>query len=187
MRTVFLVSLSVIASLLAGCAQEESTTPTPTPTATTTTTTTPATTTTPTSPTLTTPTLTTPTTPTTPTLGTATSIAVGDYNDTAEADADVEICWDVEGTGHVTHTAVHWDNESHEDDDNQTFASYAGGTMYPDNETAADPAGYDLPGTFCTTIPGPAAGESLYFVAHVIDATGAPGKLSDEEEIEATE
>jgi hypothetical protein len=35
----------------------------------------------------------------------------------------------------------------------------------------------DLPGTFCTDVLMPGSG-TLYLRAHVIDSTGAPGRLS---------
>jgi hypothetical protein len=129
----------------------------------------------------TTPVNTTPATTATP--GVAATISVASSPSRAPAGGNATVCWQVTGVGHVAHTAVHYDNASHPGSTN--FADYAGGAMYPDNQTSVAASGYDLPGSFCTAIPVPATG-IVYYRAHVIDSTGGTGKLSDEKSTRAT-
>ena len=160
------------ALVLAGCASSNNTTTTPTPTATT-----PAATPTATP------------TPMTPAMnGTGTGVAAIVTLDPTPARAamgtNVTVCWSVTGAGNVAHTAVHYDNVSHAGV-GAKFSDYAGGAIYPGNTSAVVPAGYDLPGHFCAALPVPMNG-TVYFRGHVIDSTGAPGKLSGEAAIVAT-
>ena len=171
----FLVLALFAGAALAGCTgdgdQDGTTTTTTTPTNGTTTTTT-----------TTIPTVTPPVNGTG--KGVAALVTVKALPGRAESGKPLLVCWDVAGTGNVAHTAIHWDNESHA---NLTarFSDYDQGAVYPGNATQAAPEGYNLPGSFCANVPVPANG-SLYLRAHVIDATGAPGKLSDERRVIAT-
>jgi hypothetical protein len=171
MRTITILAILMSAAVAAGCAGNNTTT---TSTSTTTTTSTPTTTTT-IPPTVTTPNV------TAPTLGAVTAIALKGVPANATANTSVTVCWTVNGTGNVKHLAVHFDNASHTAS-NTTFNDYKGGAAYPNNATALDPAGYNLPGTFCSNVP---VGDGVYLRAHVIDVTGGDGRLSDEKEIEA--
>jgi hypothetical protein len=82
----------------------------------------------------------------------------------APAQSAVEVCWRSEGTGTVTHTALHWDTTSHP---NATaFAEYVGGAVYPDNGPATGVT-HTLPGEFCAELTMPASG-TLYFRPHTI-------------------
>jgi hypothetical protein len=112
--------------------------------------------------------------------GLAAKPTVDDHENFYDAGSLVEICWHVGGTGNVAHTALHWDTESHPLA--TSFTEYQGGAVYPDDEDAADPMGYDLPGSFCGHLTIPGSG-TLYFQAHVIDRLGAPGKLSGEDSV----
>jgi uncharacterized protein (DUF427 family) len=94
----------------------------------------------------------------------------------AEPGDPTPVCFRVEGTGHLPHVAVHWDTASHPNA--TTFADYKGGAVYPGGAAVASPAGYDLPGTFCTTIPPQT--QTIYYRAHALDPTHAPGTLSPE-------
>ena len=115
--------------------------------------------------------------------GNATSIRILSSPASATGGTNATVCWEVVGTANVAHTALHWDSESHAAS-TTTFSDYDQGATYPGNKTSADAAGYNLPGTFCSSIPVPATG-TVFFRAHVIDAAGAPGKLSDEAAITA--
>lgn len=174
------LAIMLVAASLAGCAADEAT---PTPTTTTGATPTPTATPSP-SPT---PVLTTPTVPTVTPNVTAgpTSINITSYEANATAGGNATVCWRVEGTGVVPHTAIHFDNETHADD-NVTFADYDGGARYPDNETAQAATGYTLPGDFCTSIPVPATG-TVYYRAHVMISPSVSSMLSDEEHTMADE
>lgn len=191
-----LLGLVVVAAAFAGCANEGTT---PTPTTTTGTTTPTPTTTTPTA-TTTTPTIPTTVTPVVPTpvnntTSNATSViravhltSVEDWVDTGDA---ALVCWRVEGSGKIPHTAVHYDNASH---DTSLFSDYKLGAMYPENRTTPDPAGYALPGTFCTNVPTDAvtsgAGNDtasavvIFLRAHALAPPALPGNLSSERAIE---
>jgi hypothetical protein len=161
-----LVLTVALLAALAGCASSNNSGNPPatsTPTETTATTTTPTATTTP--------------TVSTPSAGLATTVTVLSAPVRVAANGNATVCWKVDGTGHVPHTAVHYDTTSHTGA-TVTFSDYKGGAMYPGNKSAVDPAGYDLPGTFCTNVP--VGTQTVYFRAHVIDSTGAPGRLSDE-------
>jgi plastocyanin len=117
--------------------------------------------------------------------GIATSLGITRAPASAPAGSKATVCWEVFGAGKVPHTAIHWDNESHAAEPGRTFQDYSMGVSYPDNETAASPAGYQLDASgaeFCTGADMPASG-SIFVVAHVIDSTGAPGRLSTEREI----
>lgn len=166
-RTLLWIAVAAVA--LAGCTNPSQSTNNTT----TTTTTTPTTT---TSPTITTPAV------NNTTLGAVTSIALLPRSGNATAGGNATVCWRVEGLGNVKHTAVHYDNVSH-NATNATFDQYKGGAAYPDNATALDPDGYDLPGTFCTSVPVDEG--TVYFRAHVIDVTGGKGKVSEEGSVTA--
>ena len=174
-QMTFLVATLLSAAALAGCTGGDTDTDTNT-----------TTTTTPTQGTTTT--TTTPPTVTPPVNGTGRGVAalvtVASAPARAPAGGNALVCWNVTGTGNVAHTAIHYDNESHAGA-TTAFSDYDLGATYPGNATQADPDGYDLPGAFCSNVPVPANG-TLYFRAHVIDATGAPGRLSDEKSIVAT-
>jgi plastocyanin len=117
----------------------------------------------------------------------ATAVEITSAPGSAPAGSKATVCWTVSGTGRAAHVAIHWDDASHASEANRTFQSYNLGASYPDNQTGPAPAGYDLQPTgarFCTAATMPAAG-SIFVVAHVIDSTGAPGRLSSEREVEA--
>lgn len=117
--------------------------------------------------------------------GVATRVDITRAPTSANAGSMATVCWEVFGTGRVPHTAIHWDNESHATQAGSTFADYNVGASYPGNQSSASSAGYQLSATgtdFCTAATMPAAG-SIFVVAHVIDSTGAPGRLSAEREI----
>lgn len=116
--------------------------------------------------------------------GIATAIEITRAPASAEAGSKATVCWEVIGTGEVPHTAIHWDDESHATPP-RSFQDYNMGASYPGNESSASPAGYQLSASgtdFCTAATMPASG-SIFVVAHVIDSTGAPGRLSGEREI----
>lgn len=115
-------------------------------------------------------------------LGPATSVSVTTTATSATAGSATRVCWKVEGTGTVAHTALHSDSLSHPS--STAFSDYKGAAYYPDNRNGADPQGYELPGTFCANVAMPATG-TVYYRAHVIDAAGAPGKLTDEKTLAA--
>lgn len=76
------------------------------------------------------------------------------------------VCWEIEGlTGTSTHTAVHFDSESHPNA--TSFAEYDLGAGYPTNTTAQS-VNVTLPGEFCTSIDMPEDGDVLYMRAHLI-------------------
>lgn len=110
--------------------------------------------------------------------GAATSVEITRVGDVANGRATV--CWRVEGAGNVPHVAIHWDDVSHATESGRTFQAYDLGASYPGNASAADPDGYDLPGSFCTDAT---VADTIYVVAHVIDVAGAPGRLSPEREV----
>ncbi|MGQ0536727.1 MAG: hypothetical protein ACT4PT_11735 [Methanobacteriota archaeon] len=116
-----------------------------------------------------------------PAGGTATSITVTAAPSDAQADSRATVCWRIEGSGQVPHTAVHYGDESRPQA--TSFQDYPN-AAYPENRTAADPAGYDLPGTFCTGVP--VGEQDVYLRAHVIDSEGGNGRLSEESRIRAT-
>ena len=117
--------------------------------------------------------------------GIATSLDITKAPTSAAAASKATVCWEVFGAGKVPHTAIHWDNETHATQPARTFQDYNMGASYPGNESSASPAGYELMADgadFCTAATMPASG-SIFVVAHVIDSTGAPGRLSAEREI----
>ncbi|HUR70108.1 MAG TPA: hypothetical protein VM370_12760 [Candidatus Thermoplasmatota archaeon] len=98
----------------------------------------------------------------------------------AAANSNVLVCWRAEGEGKAPHTAIHWDTESHASEANAAFTAYNGGApSYPDNQTAAAAAGYELPGPFCSNVKMPASG-TLYFVAHVLNPAIGRNEISHE-------
>jgi hypothetical protein len=115
--------------------------------------------------------------------GRATSVAITPPVNKAAGESTV-VCWTIAGTGNVAHVAIHWDSESHAADPARTFADYDDGVAYPNNASALNAAGYNLPGRFCTAVTIPLTG-TLYVVGHVIDANGAPGMLSAETTVKA--
>ncbi|MEA3136222.1 MAG: hypothetical protein QOJ26_490 [Thermoplasmata archaeon] len=103
----------------------------------------------------------------------------------APAGSMATTCWTVSGTGKVPHTAIHWDDTSHATENPRTFQLYDLGASYPNNQSSVDPNGYSVQpaGTrFCTAATMPASG-SIFVVAHVMDSTGSPGRISTEREI----
>lgn len=118
----------------------------------------------------------------------ATVLFLGQPTPSAPRGSNLTVCWRVSGTGHVPHTAVHTDNQSHAADPVAEFDAYAGQAYYPGNRTEVDPAGYDLPGDFCTNLPVPSTmGQTVYYRAHVIDSRPGKGTLSpDERSVTAT-
>lgn len=117
--------------------------------------------------------------------GVATAIEITRSPASSPAGSNATVCWSVTGAGRVPHTAIHWDDESHAAEPGRTFQDYSLGASYPNNQSAPDPAGYNLSAggaQFCTAAMMPASG-SIFVVAHVIDSTGAPGRLSQEREI----
>ncbi|MCA1813084.1 MAG: hypothetical protein LC624_03920, partial [Halobacteriales archaeon] len=113
--------------------------------------------------------------------GTASSVTVTQHPADASAGTNALVCWRVDGSGNVKHTALHYDAATHAGA-SAKFTDYAGGTVYPGNATSAASAGYNLPGDFCANIP--VGDKGVYFRAHVIDASGGDGKLSEEQEVE---
>lgn len=98
-----------------------------------------------------------------------------------EEGGEATVCWLVEGRGTIPHTAVHWDNQSHAGDRVQ-FGDYGPQVGYPDNNSAQDPDGYEIPQTFCTNIS--VQNDTVYFRAHAMIT--APGLLSPEHSIAVT-
>ncbi|MEA3198682.1 MAG: hypothetical protein QOE90_110 [Thermoplasmata archaeon] len=171
-RTV-LIALLVGAVALAGCASNDTSPSTSTPASSTPASSTPASST----PLVTTPS--TPTVPTTPLTGaTITAVEVVSAPERVEPGAMAYVCWRVEGSGHVPHVAVHWDTASHPNA--TTFAAYTGGAMYPNDKSAPDAAGYDLPATFCTNVTAPSTSGMVYFRGHALNPPALPGTLSPE-------
>ncbi|MFO1533636.1 MAG: hypothetical protein ABR562_08105 [Thermoplasmatota archaeon] len=120
-----------------------------------------------------------------PTAGLAQAPAIVSIPASAPAGSMATVCWTISGTGTVPHTAIHWDTETHATASPRTFTLYDAGASYPGNQSQANPSGYTLQATgsrFCTAATMPASG-SVFVVAHVIDSTGAPGKVSEEKEI----
>jgi hypothetical protein len=111
--------------------------------------------------------------------GTATSVTVTGYPEHPDPNSDAIVCWRVAGSGNIAHTAVHYGPDSHPGS-SAKFSDYPN-TIYPDNATAADPNGYNLPGSFCARIHVGAA--DVYFRAHYIDSAGGNGQVSDEKEM----
>lgn len=100
---------------------------------------------------------------------------VGPVPATAPANSDVQLCWRAEGSGTITHTAIHWDTESHPG--NATFTAYDGGALYANNGNASA-AAQTLPGPWCARLTMPASG-AVYFRAHAVYAT-LPGEVGAE-------
>lgn len=104
---------------------------------------------------------------------------VGSVPATAGAGESVEVCWRVEGSGTVGHTAIHFDDESHPDA--TAFTVYDGGAVYPGNGPATTSGSFRLPGPFCANLTMPQSG-TVHFRAHAIVA-GPPGELGEEHAI----
>lgn len=161
-----LTTLLVIAVALAGCARDGGdTTVTPT---TTTGTPTPATSTPATTPGV--PTVTPPLTPpTTPSPGGVVAASVDrvyvvSSPEKAANGTQADVCWRVEGSGTISHTALHWDTSPHAEG---TFADFPN-AVYPNNGAAVGT--HALPGTFCARI-GP-INATVYYKAHaMVDPT----------------
>lgn len=86
-----------------------------------------------------------------------------------------QVCWRVEGTGTISHTALHWDTAPKGD---ASFSAYAN-AVYPNNGPAAGT--HRLPGTFCATL---AVDQTVYYKAHAM-VTPAQSALGPEEVIVA--
>lgn len=186
LHALFAIALVAFVGL-AGCANN-GTTPTPS-NDTTPTPTTPAS---PTSPTVpVTPPVTPPTTPTIPTLPvignvtnfttpSITAVYVVSLTDRVSAGGDADVCWRVEGSGTIGHTAVHFDTVSHP---NATaFTEYAAGAVYPDNGPANTTSGtFALPGTFCGQIRD--LNQTVYLRAHALAAGPPASQLLSAEKV----
>jgi hypothetical protein len=119
--------------------------------------------------------------PSPPHGGTATAVRVVEgFEEESRGNEQVLVCWHVDGTGNVPHTAIHYDTTPHPGS-GVKFGDYRN-AAYPNNQTAQASAGYNLPGDFCTNLP--VATQDVYFRAHVIDSRGGDGILTDEREIE---
>jgi plastocyanin len=119
----------------------------------------------------------------------ATAVEITDAPASAPAGSKATVCWAVSGTGTVPHTAIHWDDTSHAAETPRTFQLYDLGASYPNNGTSAAPSGYLVEPTgtrFCTAATMPTTG-SIFVVAHVMDSTGAPGRISSERRIDVGE
>lgn len=120
-----------------------------------------------------------------PASSVATAVEFTSTPATAPAGSQATACWTVSGTGKVPHTAIHWDDETHASETPRTFQLYDLGASYPNNQSSAAAGGYSVQPTgtrFCTAATMPASG-SIFVVAHVMDSTGAPGRISSEREI----
>ena len=160
-----LFAIVIVAAAFAGCANNGGNTDTNTTT--TPTTATPAAT---PSATPVVPSVTPPTTPTLPTPvtgvtdATVSRVYVVSAPEKAGNGTNAEVCWRVEGTGTITHTALHWDTTPKGE---ASFAAYAN-AVYPNNGPAV--GSHALPGTFCATL-GPVSG-TIYYKAHaMVDPT----------------
>jgi hypothetical protein len=117
-----------------------------------------------------------------PTEPTITSVEITSHPTAVTPGAPAMVCWRVEGSGHIPHTAVHYGNVSHAGS-SAKFTDYPN-AMYPGNQTKDNPNGYDIPASFCTTITTSSSGDT-YFRGHALSgAAGSLGVLSDEEEIQ---
>ncbi|MHB1261881.1 MAG: cupredoxin domain-containing protein [Thermoplasmatota archaeon] len=115
----------------------------------------------------------------------ATAVEITKAPASAPAGSKATVCWSVSGTGKVPHTAIHWDDTSHASEAPRTFQLYDLGASYPNNQSSAASSGYSVQATgtgFCTAATMPASG-SIFVVAHVMDSTGAPGRIGNEREI----
>lgn len=180
LRTTTLLTILLIGAAFAGCADtgdgDGTGAPTPTPTP-------------PATPTPATPTSATPVVPTSPTpaanlTGNVTSpgIYVTSIPAMLTAGEPATVCWHVNGTARIPHTALHFDTESHPD--STRFQDYDQGAVYPGNASAADPAGYAVPGDFCANLTVPETG-TLYFRAHAL-IPNVRNELSEEHSLSAS-
>lgn len=113
------------------------------------------------------------------TTGNPTSVSVTRTPDNAPPNTQQVVCWRVEGSGTIPHTAIHTDTTSHPG--SGSFSDYAGTTYYPNNASSA--SNVNIPGEFCTAV---AVGtQDLYFRAHAMQA--APGVISPERRIAVRE
>lgn len=115
----------------------------------------------------------------------ATAVEITRAPASAPAGSKATVCWSVSGTGRVPHTAIHWDDASHASEAPRTFQLYDLGASYPNNQSSAAAGGYSVQATgtsFCTAATMPSSG-SIFVVAHVMDSTGAPGRIGNEREI----
>lgn len=107
--------------------------------------------------------------------GSPASVTITQSPTTAAENSRAVVCWRVEGTGTIPHTAIHTDTTSHPG--NAGFADYNGTTYYPNNATAA--SNVNLPGEFCTSVA--VGARTLYIRAHAM--VSAPGVISSERSI----
>jgi plastocyanin len=115
----------------------------------------------------------------------ATAVEITQAPASSPAGSKATVCWTVSGTGRVPHTAIHWDDVSHASETPRTFQLYDLGASYPGNQSSAAAGGYSVQATgtgFCTAATMPDSG-SIFVVAHVMDSTGAPGRISSEREV----
>gem|GEM_PF-3356318 len=111
--------------------------------------------------------------------GTVSSVEVVWAPERVDAGADANVCWRVEGTGTIAHTAIHWDPASHP---NSTLFSDYANAVYPDNGPATLTGHFQVPGVFCGAIK--AINQTVYFRAHALTSTAAlPGTVSGEQVI----
>src|SRR5688572_30788008 len=121
----------------------------------------------------------------TPGSSVATAVEILESPAASPAGSKATVCWTVSGSGTVPHTAIHWDDMSHASETPRTFQLYNLGASYPNNQSSPASSGYTVQATgttFCTAATMPASG-SIFVVAHVMDSTGAPGRISTEREI----
>src|SRR5205823_2452156 len=94
--------------------------------------------------------------------------------------SQANVCWRVEGSGKIPHTAIHFDAASHPN--STAFADYVGGAGYPGDGTTPAAAGYVTPGPFCSNLKMPASG-AIYFRAHELVPGSSINNLSAEKSI----
>lgn len=181
-RSAKLLTILLVAATFAGCANND-TPPTTTPTASPSATPTATPSATPTLVPTVTPTITPIATPTvTPTAippaatATVTKVYVVSSPEKVSNETTAQVCWRVEGTGTISHTALHFDTASHPDG---SFSAYPQ-AVYPNNGPAVGT--HRLPGAFCANL-GP-LNATTYYKAHAM-VSPAASQLSTEESIVA--
>jgi hypothetical protein len=102
------------------------------------------------------------------------AVTVTDAPTSGAPGATVEVCWHVEGSGDIPHTALHFDNETH--GTSGTFSDYGMAAAPPSDASAP----FSLPGDFCADVTLPQTGP-YYFVAHAM--VSPPGVVSDPQQI----
>lgn len=111
--------------------------------------------------------------------GTVRAVYVVSAPENVTAGQDANVCWRVEGTGTIAHTAIHWDIASHP---NATAFSEYPNAIYRNNGPATLSGNFQLPGVFCAAIRQ--VNQTVHFRAHALTSTAAlPGQLSTEQVI----